>query len=243
MPAEYDKIARQFKKSRELPFRKHVEIYTFLKMLGDVSGMSVLDLACGEGEYSRLVRARGASKVVGVDLSESMIELARAQELRAPIGITYISSGVEQLGIVGEFDVVTAAYLLHYAPTREQLSAMARTIASNLRPGGRLVALISNIGPGVPVDISQYGWGPSELTPIEEGTPYRLTFLSGSDSFEIENFYYPHAIYEDILRNGGFQSVSWHSPGVSDEGVREWGSEYWRTILEHPPIIGLVCRR
>jgi toxoflavin synthase len=43
---------------------------------------SVLDLACGEGFYTRLLRQTGAGRVVGVDLSAGMIALARQEEAR-----------------------------------------------------------------------------------------------------------------------------------------------------------------
>jgi ubiquinone/menaquinone biosynthesis C-methylase UbiE len=40
----------------------------------------VLDLACGEGFYTRRIKQRDAARVVGVDVSQPMIELARAEE-------------------------------------------------------------------------------------------------------------------------------------------------------------------
>jgi 2-polyprenyl-3-methyl-5-hydroxy-6-metoxy-1,4-benzoquinol methylase len=73
---------------------QQVEEYTVLEVLGDLTGLSVLDLACGEGYYSRLFRANGASRVVGVDLSEKMIELARASEAQSPLGIEYAACDV-----------------------------------------------------------------------------------------------------------------------------------------------------
>jgi toxoflavin synthase len=139
--------------------------------------------------------------------------------------------------------VVSAAYLLHYAPTREHLTAMCRTIAANLRPGGRFVAINSNFGPGVPVDMSRYGWTPSDPKPIEEGMPYRLTFLLGPDSFEIQNYYYSHATYEEIFRQAGFVSVQWHPPVVSPAGLQQYGQDYWQDFLELTPIIGIECLR
>src|SRR5262249_6460073 len=141
-------------------------------------------------------RRHGAARAIGVDISEGMIGLAREEEAREPLGVEYMQASVEGLGVVGAFDVVSAVYLLHYAQTRERLATMCRTIAANLRPGGRLVAMISNYGPGVPVDTSRYGLKPSDPTPIEEGMPYQLTFLQGPDSFEIQNYYYSHGTYE-----------------------------------------------
>ena len=155
MAADYDRFSRQFKKSREFPFRTCIEEFMMLQMLGNLAGMTALDLACGEGHYSRMLRRHGAARVIGVDISDGMIALAREQEAREPLGVEFVKAAVEDLGVVGEFEVVSAVYLLHYAPTREHLETMCRTITANLRPGGRLVAMNSNFGPGVPVDMSR----------------------------------------------------------------------------------------
>jgi toxoflavin synthase len=239
--AEYDRFARQYQKSKELPFRAHVEAHTLSRILGDPSGLAVLDLACGEGFYTRKIRRLGASKVVGADISGAMVALAREQEAREPLGIAYIHAGAEDLGTVGAFDVVTAAYLLNCARSGEHLKAMCRTIAANLRPGGRFVAINSNYGPGVPVDTSQYGFRPSSYAPIEEGAPYRLTLLDGPDAFELENHFYSRATYEQAFHQAGLKSVQWHAPAVSEEGVRAFGQDFWRDFLEGKPIIGIEC--
>jgi len=51
-----------------------------LQLLGDISNCDVLDLACGEGYYTRIIRELVSSKnqVFGVDISEDMIELAKS---------------------------------------------------------------------------------------------------------------------------------------------------------------------
>jgi SAM-dependent methyltransferase len=243
MAADYDEFPQQFKKSREFPFRTCVEEFLMLRMLGNLAGLSALDLACGEGHYARMLRRHGAARVIGVDVSEGMIALAREEEAREPLGVEYVTAAVEDFGVVGAFDVVTAVYLLHYAPTREQLAAMCRTIVANLRPGGRLVGINSNYGPGVPADMSRYGVKPSDPKPIEEGMAYRLTFLQGPDSFEIQNYYHSHATYEETLRQAGFVSVHWHAPAVSPACVRRYGQDYWQDFVDLAPIIGIECRR
>jgi hypothetical protein len=45
MAADYDRISRQFKKSRELPFRTCIEEFMMLQMLRNLAGLTVLDLA------------------------------------------------------------------------------------------------------------------------------------------------------------------------------------------------------
>jgi predicted RNA methylase len=59
---------------------------SFLGLVGDVSGKSVLDLACGTGFYSREFRRRGATDVLGVDISVEMIAAALGSEQRDPLG-------------------------------------------------------------------------------------------------------------------------------------------------------------
>ncbi|MBE0512811.1 class I SAM-dependent methyltransferase [Candidatus Bathyarchaeota archaeon] len=58
------------------------------KLIGDVRGRIVLDLACGEGYNTRILARKGA-KVTGVDFSEKLIELARRQEAKEKLGIQY----------------------------------------------------------------------------------------------------------------------------------------------------------
>jgi ubiquinone/menaquinone biosynthesis C-methylase UbiE len=73
MAADYDRFSRQFKKSREFPFRTCIEEFMMLQMLGNLAGLTALDLACGEGHYARMLRRHGATRVIGVDISEGYL--------------------------------------------------------------------------------------------------------------------------------------------------------------------------
>ena len=120
MPTDYDAIAGQYQRAKRQPWRGHIEAFTFFGMLGDLTGKAVVDLACGEGHYTRMLPSLGAAKVVGVDRSEGMIALARAQESEHPLGIEYLVQDCRSLSLPVEFDVAAAAYLLNYAARREK---------------------------------------------------------------------------------------------------------------------------
>src|ERR1043165_1089229 len=124
---QYDSIALDYQKiSAAVPLRD-AEWYSLRVRLGDLASLSVLDLACGDGMGTRLLKRWGAERVVGVDISPQMIALARQQEEAQPLGIAYRISDAATLGKIGQFDRVAAAYLLHYAEHRKQLRRIAQT--------------------------------------------------------------------------------------------------------------------
>lgn len=243
MAADYDTIAQQYKKSKELPFRLHIEAYTFFNLLGNLGGKSLLDLACGEGFYTRQFKQKGAARVVGVDNSEKMIELARQQEASVPLSIEYIVGDVLELGEIGSFDLVVASYLLNYAQTKEQLLKMCHSIFANLKPGGRFVTVNDNSEqpPESYPTTEKYGFIKSISSPLQSGTPLKYTFSVDGEKFSFDNYYLSRATYEWAFLSVGFKEVRWQKPLVSPDGVSEFGQEFWQDFLDYAPMIGIEC--
>lgn len=244
MAAEYDPIALQYRRSKELPFRVYSEVPNHLESLGNPAGMSVLDVACGDGFYTRLIRKAGAAHVVGVDVSREMIELARGQEADEPLGIEYLQISAEQMPTLGPFDLVSAAFLFNTAPDRDTLEAMAKALAANLKPGGRLVFTLGDVCRWPRVDYRPYGMATDIREPLPEGAPYQITFLLDDDSFTITDYAWSHAACEGALAVAGFEAIRWLMPTITVEGLGRFGEEFWRTYLTFPPVVRLeACRR
>ena len=244
MVAQYDAIAREYQRTKESPLRRHIEAFTFFQMLGDVAELSVLDLACGEGFYTRLMKLAGAATATGVDISSAMIALAQASETANPLGIEYFCGDVAELPDLGHFDVVSAAYLLHYAPDKKNLQAMCARIANQLKPGGRFVCINENPGQsaGDYAGYTQYGFNKSVQEPRQEGSAITYSMVSGRKIIRFDAYYYSRATYESALHAAGFSEISWRAPELSPEGIAECGEEYWREYLGNPPVVGLECR-
>ncbi len=245
MATNYDLIAGQYKQAKRQPWRMHIEHFTLFELLGDLRGKTVLDLACGEGFYSRFLRQAGARRVVGVDLSAAMIGLAREEEARRPLGVEYHVGDAKALDLEERFDVVTAAYLLNYAASREELLEMCRTIAGALKPGGRFVTVNNNPAQprGTFEEGRKYGFvkgGPAELF---EGAPISFTIFLDEGPLEIVNYQLSVATHEEALAAAGLGEVRWHGPRVSPAGVAAYGEGYWARFVEHPPITFLEARR
>ena len=92
---QYDQIAQQYEDAEKTIEGIHVVRPTFLKLCGvHACDRSVLDLACGSGIYSRVLKEAGAKRVVGIDISEEQIKIARRKEMNNPLGIGYIVGDV-----------------------------------------------------------------------------------------------------------------------------------------------------
>ena len=59
MDTDYDQIAERYQRARPQPWRTHIERFTLLRLVGDLAGKAVIDLACGEGHYTRRLRQQG----------------------------------------------------------------------------------------------------------------------------------------------------------------------------------------
>ena len=84
--------------------------------VGSYSAPRVLDVGCGSGRIGEFVLQAGASRYVGVDFSEPMIELARQRLAGFEERVQLITDDFLTAPIDGEFDVVLALGLFDYIP-------------------------------------------------------------------------------------------------------------------------------
>jgi ubiquinone/menaquinone biosynthesis C-methylase UbiE len=104
------------------------------------AGARVLDLGCGNG--AKISRLADRFEVVGVDISERQLQLARA----AVPGASFIQADFAELDFPAEaFDAVTALYSIVHVPRDEQPELLGR-IMRWLEPGGLFLASMSHVG-------------------------------------------------------------------------------------------------
>ncbi len=244
MATNYDDIADVYLKAAVHPIKKYCEAFTLLKVLGNVKAKSVLDLACGDGYYTRLIKQQGTAQTVGVDISQKMIDQAKRTEIDAPLGIEYHTGDISKLGQIGQFDVVTAVYLLPYASTKQVLTAMFQTIYANLKPDGKLVAI--TVDPNLAeADLAVFGgYGITVVAEagLQDGTMLTATVaVADGNSFQMQTFHWKQATYERIIFQVGFQQIRWHPIQVSEAGIKEYGAAYWQAYATKPYGIVLEC--
>ncbi len=242
---QYDGIGEAFEGFKALPITRYGEVPSVLELVGDVTGKSVLDLACGTGFYSRELKRRGASDVLGVDISSEMIAAARSIEARDPLGLRYEVGDVAELAAPDEpFDLALAVQCLNYAGSIAELERMCANIHRGLVPGGRLHVFAQK--PDYAFDcasLETYGFR-CEPTgeEIETGPRVRVTALLDPHPITIVGSAPRREVYEDALAKAGFTEVEWVPMTISAEGYEAYGEEFWADLLAHPPLELLRCR-
>ncbi len=116
------------------------EVGFLVEELSLVAGMWVLDVGCGPGRHAHAL-ARLGVEVVGVDISERFVQLARRE---APTGATFVRGDARALAYDGEFDAVISlcqgAFGLAGGPGAplDPDGAVLAGMARALKPGGHL---------------------------------------------------------------------------------------------------------
>lgn len=89
------------------------ETPALLSLLPDLNNKTVLDLGCGYGDHCIEFIKRGSCKVVGIDISEKMLEVARTENSHSQI--IYKNMPMENIDTLDEcFDVVVSSLAIHY---------------------------------------------------------------------------------------------------------------------------------
>ena len=132
-------------------------------LLGEISGLSVLDIGCGTGNFLRELKKRNPRLLTGVDISESMLEIAR--ELSSGTDIKFIRCDAENLPFDDEsFDIVTSTIAFHHfenpkrvlSETYRVLKSSGRVVISDLSGEGLASRLFLAFGKEVSTDRKYY---------------------------------------------------------------------------------------
>lgn len=128
--SEYEKMPRSVK-----GLEGAGEWHILKELLPDLRDKSVLDLGCGFGWHCRYAREQLASSVIGVDISEKMLN--KAKQLTDDSAISYIRTPIEDIHFSDEqFDVVICSLALHYI---EDYDAICKKVYRYLKTGGSFV--------------------------------------------------------------------------------------------------------
>lgn len=232
-------------------YQSEVILPNLMRLVKPAPGLAVLDLACGQGYFSRAFAAGGA-EVIGADLSAALIEHARAH---SPASIEYHVASSDKIPFIknGAVNAVTIILALQNIERyRETLIECARVLAS----GGRLYLVLNHPTFRVPKKSS---WGFDE----KADTQYRRVdeYLSESATDIVMNpgeeakkgagtaqktvsFHRPMQAYFKALEKAGFavsRLEEWTSHKTSQTGPRKSAED--KSRKEIPMFLMLEAKK
>jgi predicted TPR repeat methyltransferase len=217
----YSERANEYAAHSEVsPHNAYYERPAMLARIGDPTGKAILDLGCGAAPLLRQLSNRGAKRLVGIELSEGLANIARS---KSSSDIVIINSdmrgGLERLGDQ-RFDVVVASLVFDYVDRLTQLFGL---IASVLHDDGRLLFSI-----GMPSRIRG-----KEFVGSEVWLSFGITVKTYDRSM---------SSIEHGLKRSGFSIEGWEQPKPLRELLPIDPGAFTR-IKTNPPFLFVDAKR
>lgn len=230
--AMYDKQAATYAAFKEESFSwRFIEQPAFDRYLSDSflpslhnllqADTKVLDLGCGSGMVAQYLASRGVDphNITGIDLSEKLLEEARARVPQAH----FLHASIDNFHLPrATYRLATANMVFHYL-NNEQLSTVLELVYGILEPGGTLFFVDADpdtrIETRLPENVNKW---------LELPTPWG----SSAPWFSRD----PHALLLDMVYFAGFDLVAGFPLPVSEEGKAASPAEYAR-YSSHPSRI------
>lgn len=111
------------------------EIPALFSMMPNLKDKTILDLGCGFGEHCKCFVESGAKKVIGIDISEKMLEIAKQEN--ADSKITYVNMPMENIfELTEKFDIVISSLAFHYV---EDFAGVVKNVYNLLNENGTFI--------------------------------------------------------------------------------------------------------
>ncbi|MFH0961518.1 MAG: class I SAM-dependent methyltransferase [archaeon] len=199
------------------------ERHAMLELIGDCSGKSVADIACGSGIITPELFRLGAARVAGIDFAEEQVRIAARGNPKA----LFAAGDALALPLAsGEFDLAFSSYFIHYLKP-EELAEHFKEVGRILKPGSAYHFSTDN-PKYVDCLLGAEGKG-SRTYDWEMNSKGTLLFKMTS---------YLHSPEELAIaaRAGGFGPLSSSEPGPP-EFLRELAPEYYGFASKVPTLI------
>jgi 2-polyprenyl-6-hydroxyphenyl methylase / 3-demethylubiquinone-9 3-methyltransferase len=118
---------------------------SYIESVASLRDARVVDVGCGGGILSEAM-ARSGARVLGIDLSQSVLDVAELHALEAKLTVEYKAIAAEELAAAspGSFDLVACMEMLEHVPDP---AATLAALATVVKPGGNVIVSTLNRKP------------------------------------------------------------------------------------------------
>ncbi len=210
-------------------------------------GKKIIDVACGQGFFSKALAQAGAQHVLGLDISPNLIEIAKKNETEK---LHFGVSPANDLKPVqsGSFDVATIVLALQNI---KEMSETLKEVSRVLISGGKFVLVLNHPTFRIP-KASSWGFDEKENIQYRRIDAYNSSFSvdvdmapgQKNDKTKTVSFHRPLQDYFKTLSNAGFVVTGleeWISHKKSEAGPRAKAEDQARK--EFPMFLTIVAQK
>jgi SAM-dependent methyltransferase len=186
-----------------------------------VAGTKALDFGCGTGRSSRFLKSL-AFNVIGVDVSQDMLRIARAAD---PAGDYRLVPGDNLTEFcVGTFDLVLSAFTFDNIPAAMKIRILG-DLQKLLTPKGIIVNLVSS------PEIYTHEWASfstkdfPENSAAHSGDVVRIIVTDHLDRRPVEDILCTDANYRTVYREAGLETIRTFKPLANGNEAYKWVNE------------------
>ncbi|MFA6404684.1 MAG: class I SAM-dependent methyltransferase [Candidatus Paceibacterota bacterium] len=230
-------------------FQEKVILPNLLRLLDIKKDVSVLDVACGQGYFTRAFHEKGA-QVTGFDISQELIDLAKKSGGNK---IKYFVASADDFTKTVDQDKFDAITIILALQNIENINGVFEECAKVLKPGGQIAIVLNHSTFRIPKR-SSWIWDEKENKQYRRIDGYMRESHTDIDMTPGEtdpsrkkytvSFHRPLQTYFKLLDKNGFainRLEEWISHKASQPGPR--ASEEDRMRKEIPMFIAMVAKK
>jgi SAM-dependent methyltransferase len=185
-------------------------------------GREALDFGCGAGRSTRFLTSLGF-EVVGIDISRSMIDLARRADPHGDYRL--VRDGDYSSLEPGSFDLVFSGFAFDNIPDVAKRCELLRGLCELLKESGRIILL------GSTPEIYQHEWASFTTKDFPEnrnaksGESVRIVMKDVTDARPVIDIVWSHEDYLKVFTESELDLVAYHTPLGRDDEPYEWMTE------------------
>jgi SAM-dependent methyltransferase len=211
----YDKL--EFPGTYYLAYRDLPEI-----LAEHIRGKKAVDFGCGTGRSTRFLKKYGF-QTVGIDISADMIKKARQRDPQG--SYLHIADGDFSQLEEGGYDLVQSIFTFDNIPTRERKVRLFSRLGRLLKPGGKLISLVSA------PEIYVHEWASFSTKDFPEnetarsGDKVRIIQTDLEDKRPVQDIIWTDESYREVYQEAGLECVNLYKPLARESEPYQWINE------------------
>ena len=228
-------LYKQFKEKDSYIRIAKAQITFILMFFGDLKEKNIIEYGCGFGFFSNEFSKYNPKRIVGLDVSLDMLDLAKETARNNELNIEYYNHNCCEINPFGSiFDINFTSYVLTSCQSVKDLESFIISIHDSLKENGISIGILPNIFPDddslrVKNNIINFVQGDSE------NIKQNVNFLDdcGNVLFQTQECHYSKLVYKTIFERTGFKNFKFidftedNTYGFDSEIMKIYGVLYY----------------